>query len=69
MIEPPAKARVGRPRSQVLPEAVRQLRDQGTSWRTIGRTLGIGTATAQRAYNAISRSVEASQNSGPSFEA
>jgi transposase-like protein len=41
---------VGRPRVNVMPEQVRQLRSQGASWRQIAKTLGIGTATAMRLF-------------------
>jgi transposase len=39
---------VGRPRVRINPEQVSQLRSQGSSWRQIAKTLGIGTATAMR---------------------
>ena len=41
---------VGRPHVTVTPEQVRQLQSQGTSWRQIAKTLGIGTATAMRLF-------------------
>ena len=39
---------VGRPRVRINPEQVSQLRNQGSSWRQIAKTLGIGTTTAMR---------------------
>ena len=41
---------VGRPRVSVKPEQVRQLKNQGASWRQIAKALGIGTATAMRLF-------------------
>jgi hypothetical protein len=38
----------GRPRSKVSAEQVSALRAQGLSWREVGRTLGISSATARR---------------------
>lgn len=61
---PPARRKTGRPRCQVSADEVRRLRDQGASWRQIATNLGIGSATAMRAYNAASRVGKASQNSG-----
>jgi hypothetical protein len=53
----------GRPRVNVTSAEVRQLREEGCSWRQIAEILGIGTATAMRRYDAERRSLEASQNS------
>jgi hypothetical protein len=53
----------GRPPVRVSGPRVRELRGAGMSWRSISRTLGIGTATAMRLYHAVSRAEEASQNS------
>jgi hypothetical protein len=46
--------RVGRPRVNINPEEVGQLRAQGMSWRKIGKALGIGTATATRLFKSVS---------------
>jgi hypothetical protein len=62
-LERKPRPRGGRPPCVVSGQRVRQLRDQGSSWRCIARTLGIGTATAQRLYKAICGVPEASQNS------
>jgi len=43
-----AKNKSGRPKCNVSAAEVRQLRDQGQSWRQIARALNIGTATAMR---------------------
>jgi len=61
---PVTKQPVGRPRCRISSEQVRQLRDEGMSWRGIARVLGIGSATARRLYSAISRGVKVCQNSG-----
>jgi DNA invertase Pin-like site-specific DNA recombinase len=53
----------GRPRVAVESSQVRQLREEGLSWRRIARKLGIGTATAMRIYDGLRRVPEASQNS------
>jgi hypothetical protein len=45
--------RVGRPSVNIKPEQVGHLKAQGLSWRRIGKTLGIGTATAMRLFKAI----------------
>ena len=55
--------RGGRPPVNVAPAQVRQLREEGRSWRRIARVLGIGTATAMRLYDGPRRVPEASQNS------
>jgi hypothetical protein len=39
---------VGRPRVNIKPAQVSQLRSQGASWRQTAKALGIGTATAMR---------------------
>ena len=49
--ETATKNPVGRPRVGVTPEQVWQLRNQGVSWRKIGKALGIGTATAMRLFH------------------
>jgi len=54
----------GRPRVDGC-RLVRELREAGRSWRTIGRVLGIGTATAMRLYNGVSHGRDASQNPDP----
>jgi len=41
--------RIGRPRAQVDVQSVASLRNQGRSWREIGRTLGIPVSRARRA--------------------
>jgi hypothetical protein len=53
----------GRPRAEIDTHRVVALRESDLSWRAIAKTLGVGTATAIRAYNAISRVPKASQNS------
>src|SRR6185437_1109805 len=42
----------GRPKCEVPAEDVRALRQQGFSWRQIGRRLGIGHSTAFNLYRA-----------------
>lgn len=42
-------ARIGRPRTYINPEKVRAMRNDGVSWRTIAKRLGVGTGTACRA--------------------
>jgi hypothetical protein len=46
--------RVGRPKVDIIPEQVGQLRGQGASWREISKALRIGTATAMRLFKSIS---------------
>lgn len=41
--------RIGRPRTYVSPDRVRELRDAGTPWRAIAKRLRVGTGTAVRA--------------------
>jgi hypothetical protein len=48
-----AKRRVGRPSVSVTPEQVDELKCQDVSWRRIGKTLGIGTATAMRLLRSL----------------
>jgi hypothetical protein len=48
--ETPAKQPVGRPRVQITPRQVQQLRSRGASWRQIAKALRIGTATAMRLF-------------------
>jgi DNA invertase Pin-like site-specific DNA recombinase len=43
-------AKGGRPRCPVSGAEVRELRDQGQSWRQVARVLNIGTATAMRLF-------------------
>jgi len=50
------KRRVGRPSVNIKPEQVDELKRQDLSWRRIGKTLGIGTATAMRLFKSIERS-------------
>lgn len=47
------KRKVGRPCVSILPEQVGLLKRQDMSWRQIGKTLGIGTATAMRLFKSI----------------
>jgi hypothetical protein len=44
------KLPVGRPRVTIKPQIVWELRNRGTSWRTIAKLLKIGTATAIRLF-------------------
>jgi DNA invertase Pin-like site-specific DNA recombinase len=44
---------VGRPKVDVKPEQVGELRIQGMSWRKIAKALKIGTATAMRLFGSI----------------
>ena len=46
--EPRTKHPGGRPRVDIKPEQVSQLRRQGASWRQVAKALEIGTATAMR---------------------
>lgn len=57
------KHRVGRPRANVDGYEVARLLAVGDSWRTIAKKLGVGTATAMRAYDAVSSVPKPSQNS------
>jgi hypothetical protein len=58
------KHKGGRPRVKISPSQVKDLRDQGMSWRKVALALDTSTATAERLYQSISG---ASQNSvGPS---
>ena len=45
----PAKKR-GRPRRDAPPEEIRELRNQGLSFRAIARKTGLGYGTVRRAY-------------------
>ena len=54
--------RSGRPKCQIDPESVRELRDAGMSWRRIAATLSIGKTTAKRLYDAVSCVPKVSQN-------
>ena len=53
---PATKRRVGRPSVSIKPEQVDELKRQDVSWRRIGKTLGIGTATAMRLLKSIAPS-------------
>ena len=44
------RRKVGRPRVRIAAAEVRALRNQGESWRRIGRALGIGKTTAARLF-------------------
>jgi DNA invertase Pin-like site-specific DNA recombinase len=46
--------RIGRPKTYVSPDRVREMRDAGTPWRAIARKLKIGTGTACRALQQAS---------------
>ena len=46
--------RIGRPRTYVSPDKVRELRESGTPWRRIAKTMGIGVGTACRALQQAS---------------
>jgi DNA invertase Pin-like site-specific DNA recombinase len=46
--------RIGRPKTYVSPDKVREMRDAGTPWRSIAKRLGIGTGTACRALQQAS---------------
>ena len=46
--------RLGRPKTYVSPDKVREMRDTGTPWRAIAKRLGIGTGTACRALQQAS---------------
>jgi primase-polymerase (primpol)-like protein len=60
----PSKQRpIGRPKCEVDPQRVRELRSAGKSFRSIAAELGIGRTTAARLYNAVSRAANVSQNS------
>jgi DNA invertase Pin-like site-specific DNA recombinase len=41
--------RLGRPKTYVSPEKVREMRNEGVPWRAIAKRLGVGTGTACRA--------------------
>jgi DNA invertase Pin-like site-specific DNA recombinase len=45
--------RIGRPRTYISPDKVQALRDAGTPWRKIAKTLKIGTGTAVRALQQL----------------
>jgi hypothetical protein len=61
---PPNRAgKGGRPKCGVSGANVRQLRDQGRSWRQIAEALRIGTATAMRLYQ-LDTVPKPSQNPG-----
>jgi hypothetical protein len=61
--QPGPKHPGGRPHVGAEPSRVQQLRQDGRSWRSIARALGIGTATAMRLYDARCRLPGVSQNS------
>jgi hypothetical protein len=56
---------VGRPRVNIKPEQVSQLRSQGASWRQIAKALGIGTATAMRVVSLSDEDPPNTQHVGP----
>jgi orotate phosphoribosyltransferase-like protein len=47
----------GRPRRNVNPDRVEQLRAEGLSWREIADKLSVGLGTVHRAYQRRSKSV------------
>jgi DNA invertase Pin-like site-specific DNA recombinase len=47
--------RLGRPQAKVDVELISQFRSQGLSWPTIAEKMGVGTATAFRAYQRLSK--------------
>ena len=47
-------ARLGRPRTYVSPDKIRQMRSEGKSWRAIAKQLKIGKGTACRALQMAS---------------
>jgi DNA invertase Pin-like site-specific DNA recombinase len=49
--------RLGRPRRDVDGDQVAALRAEGLSWREIGRTLGVGVATARAAFQARAKNL------------
>jgi hypothetical protein len=59
----PPKRRGGRPRANVDGHEVVRLRAAGQSWPAIANRLGVGTATAMRAYKAVCCIPKPSQNS------
>lgn len=59
---PATKRRVGRPSVSITPEQVEELKRQDVSWRRIGKTLGIGTATAIRLFRSVERARASAQN-------
>jgi DNA invertase Pin-like site-specific DNA recombinase len=46
--------KIGRPKTYVSPDKIREMRDAGTPWRKIAKTLKIGTGTACRALKMAS---------------
>ena len=46
----PPKRPSGRPRTEILPETIVQLRDQGLSFRKIAEKTGLGYGTVRRVY-------------------
>ena len=54
--------RGGRPRRQVDTAELLRLRQQGCSWREIGRKMGLGKGTVCRAYEATTGAPQVSQN-------
>ena len=45
----------GRPRRHAPPEEIRELRNQGLSFRAIARKTGLGYGTVRRAYWSVGR--------------
>ena len=56
---------VGRPRVNIKPEQVSQLRNRGSSWRQIAKVLGIGTATAMRLVRLVGETRPNTQHMSP----
>ncbi len=46
--------RIGRPKTYVNPDKIQRMREEGTPWRAIARSLKIGTGTACRALKMAS---------------
>ena len=46
--------RIGRPKTYVSPDKVREMRDAGIPWRAVAKRLGVGTGTACRALQQAS---------------
>ena len=54
--------RGGRPRREVDTAELLRLRQEGSSWREIGRKMGLGKGTVCRAYQAATGTAQVSQN-------
>jgi putative DNA-invertase from lambdoid prophage Rac len=57
-----AGKRLGRPRAILDANVAARLRQEGHSWRKIAATLGVGTGTVRRAYQALKGPSDACQN-------